>query len=334
MSFAKRVPKEARGRAARDRPRPPVGGVLDGPGHPVPPFEVVIVAYHSRHHVARLLDGLAPTQPVAIVDNSEDADGISELARGPHRRYVRGEGKGFARAANLGASTSTHDYVVFCNPDTRPDAGVLRELVSVLVEDPLCAASAPLTVDRDGRTRLGTAGWEPTLRRTLIHALGLHRAWPSSGLVARPHRLQHVDAEWLTGACLAVRRTVFLSLGGFDESFFVYCEDVALGRATRDRGMHQVLRTDLVVEHAREGSGAPSLEMNRLKGASVARYLAMNNPRGRARAMRALLVLGYALRILERTVRADVRTAREHLAYVRGITTGRATVAGVPVSAP
>lgn len=319
-------------RPPEDRDRPVSSGQANAPA---PPYEVVVVAYRSRDQVAGLLEQLPADQPVAVVDNSGDVDGTSAVVAGrPSARYVPGPGRGFARAANLAARTSRHDYVVFCNPDTRPTPAVLGELVAELARDPRCASCSALPVGDDGRPQLGAAGWEPTLRRTAVHALGLHRLWPRSGLVARPSPHHDIEAEWLTGACLAVRRATFLELGGFDEAYFVYSEDVALGRAIRERGLRQVMRTDLPVPHSRGGSGAPALEMDRLKGASMAWYLGRHNSRPRAAAMRALLLVGYGLRIAERLVLGDTRTARLHVAYTRGLVTGRARAGGVEVTRP
>lgn len=291
------------------------------------------MAYRSRPHVAQLLEQLHPEQPVAVIDNSANSDGLRDLTLSrSNTRYLTGEGKGFSRAANLGVRTSTYDHVVFCNPDTRPTSAVLDALVETLVADPTCGACAALPVDAQGRGQLGAAGFEPTLRRTAAHAFGLYRLFPHSGFVARPVPHRPLEAEWMTGACLAVRRSTFLEIGGFDERYFVYSEDVTLGRALRSRGLRQVLRTDLLVPHAAGGSGAPSIEMNRLKGASMAAYLKRYNPPSRAYAMRVLLAVGYVMRALERVVHNDRDTARVHLAYIAGITTGRASVAGVEVT--
>lgn len=287
----------------------------------------------SSSQVAELLEQFPAEQRIAVVDNSGDVDDISELlAARPRGRYVHGAGQGFGQAATLGARTSTADYVVFCNPDTRPTPAVLDQLVQVLEDDPECASCSALPVDEHGRGRLGAAGWEPTPRRAAVHALGLYRLWPGAGMVARPSPHQPLHVDWLTGACLAVRRQTFLDLGGFDEAFYVYAEDISLGRAIRSRGLRQVLRTDLLVPHAGGGSGAPSLEMNRLKGASMAIYLAKHNEPRRAAVMRVLMVVGYVLRVVERLLHADTASAREHLAYVRGIVTSRASVAGVEVA--
>ena len=291
-----------------------------------------MVAYRSKEQVRQLLACLDPRQPVVVVDNSGDVDGVSELLSRPGARYVAGEGKGFARAANLGARTSSYEYVVFCNPDTEPTTAILAELVATLEADPTCVSCSALPVDEEGKGQLGAAGWEPTPRRAIVQALGLHRFWRTGGIAARPVAGQPIDPDWMTGACLAVRRSTFLELGGFDENYFVYSEDVALGRAIKRRGLRQVMRTDLLVAHARGGSGAPALEMNRLKGASMSAYLAQHNDCRRARIMHVALVIGYALRVVERLLHGDVRTAREHGRYIAGLSSGRATVAGVEVT--
>ena len=53
------------------------------------------------------------------------------------------------------------------------------------------------------------------------------------------------DLDWLSGACIAVPRKKLLDLGGWDESFFVYCDDVTLGRTIREAGLRERLRTEL-----------------------------------------------------------------------------------------
>ena len=72
---------------------------------------------------------------------------------------------------------------------------------------------------------------------------------------------------------MVVRGPEFTRLGGFDESFYVYNEDMSFGRRAREEGLTQVLRSDVVVRHGAGGSGAPSVEMLRLRGASFAHYV-------------------------------------------------------------
>ncbi len=296
-------------------------------------FEVVLVTYRSAGQVAELLDGLPADLPVVVVDNSGDVDGVRALVTARRNgRYEDGGGNGFAHAANIGARTSAHAVVVFANPDSRPDLATLEALVRDVSDDPLCASSAATLVGPDGRVEIGVAGWEPTARRALVHSLGLHKLLPTAGLFARPVLGRPIDVDWTSGAALAVRRDTFLALGGFDEDFYVYNEDVAFGRAVRESGLRQRLRTDLTVPHSSGGSGAPSLEMMRLRGASMARYVSRHNSAATSLATRVALSLGYAVRVLQQVVRRDRGRAAEHAAYVKGLLTARAFVAGREVT--
>lgn len=299
-----------------------------------PAFEAVIVSYHSRGPIEQLLALLPADLPVALVDNARGADALAELCRDhPHRRYVdTGGSAGFARAANLGVRTSSFDYVVLLNPDTRPSLDVIQRLVLDVVSDPECVSSSALNVSGDGRSELGAGGWEPSLRRALVHAAALHKVFPRSGLFARPKRGEDIQVDWVAGSCMALQRDRFLTLGGFDERYYVYSEDVAFGRTVRQRGLHERLRTDLTVEHDSAGSGAPSLEMMRLRGASMARYLRHTRAAAPAYAVVGIVGGGYVVRALAQQVLGHGDRAREHWAYVRGAFTGRAFVGGVEVT--
>lgn len=296
-------------------------------------LEVVLVSYNSRDLVRQLLDRLTAGVPVVVVDNASGRDGVDRLvAEREGLRFLDGGGVGFARAANRGARASTATYVAFANPDSEPGPHVFEDLVAVLEKDPLALSASALLVGHSGRAELGGAGWEPRFHRAFVHALGLHKLFPRAGLWARPDVGQQIDVDWTTGAALVVRREAFLRLGGFDERFYVYSEDVALGAAARRAGMRQLLRTDITVPHDNGTSGAPSTQMMRLRGASMAQYLSHHRAPVEAVASRGVLGLGYAVRMAGAALRGDRVLAARHLAWVQGVLTGRAVVGGVEVS--
>jgi GT2 family glycosyltransferase len=284
----------------------------------------VIVSYHSRGQLEQMFATLPLDLPVVIIDNASGADRIDELvADRPNGRYLdSGGGKGFAKAANMAIRSSSYEFVVLGNPDSRPTVDVMNKLVDDLREDERLVTSAATMKGHDNRPEIGNGGWEPTPRRVLVHVLGLHKIAPSSGLFARPTPGRPMNPEWLTGACMAVRREVFLSLGAFDETFFVYSEDMALGRAIREAGLGQRLRTDLLVPHGAGGSGAPKKWMLQMRGASMMRYLRKHNTPGQVATMRSLLVIGYAGRALLARARGREATAAEHSAYIKGLLVG------------
>lgn len=286
-------------------------------------LELMIVTYHSRDLVADLLSSLPEDVPVAIVDNANGADDIADLvAHRPHGRYLVGGGVGFARAANLGARTSTRPYVVFVNPDTRPTYDQLSTLVDELAQDDTLAAVAATTVGPDGRVELGVGGWEPTLPRTVVYATGLHSRFPHAGLFARPEPGTPIRLDWLTGACMAVPRARFLALEGFDERFFLYNEDMSYGRRLREEGYQLRLRTDVLVPHAGAGSGGSKSTMLQMRGASMMKYLSRHNSKAVTQAMRLTLTAGASGRWLVCRLRSRQDAARGFAAYNRGLWRG------------
>ncbi|MGQ7350637.1 glycosyltransferase [Quadrisphaera oryzae] len=295
--------------------------------------ELVVVAYRSRAQVEQMLAGLPADLPLVVVDNSDGSDGLRGVVEArQHGRYLAGGGVGFARAATRGALSSTAEVVLFVNPDVRPTPAHLAAVVADVRADPALAASAACIVDADGpeagRPQIGCGGWEPTVRRVAAHAAGLHKRLPTAGVYAKPLANQPLRVDWVSGGCMAVRREVFERLGGFDTDFYVYNEDMAFGRAARAAGLHEVLRTDVLVPGSSGGSGAPSLEMMRLRGASMARYVRKHHALAPALAMRALTAAGYAVRAAEQVAKGDRRRAREHWAYAVGAATATATVGG------
>jgi GT2 family glycosyltransferase len=295
--------------------------------------EVVLVSYRSRGHVEALLSSWPDELRVVLVDNSKNADGIRELEDGrPSLRYVDGHGQGFSRSANLGARTADATYVLFVNPDSRPSAAQLAALVEGLSDDPLAAAHAGTPTDQEGKAEVGSGGWEPSLRRVFVYSSALHKLARRSGFFAQPEADEQLDVDWVCGACMAVRRTQFLSLGGFDEAFYVYAEDMSFGRRARRAGLRSVLRTDVMVLHGAGSSGAPSLEMLRLRGASFAGYVLRYHPRVQSTSMRAVFAGGAFLRAGLQLLRGDQAGARTNVALGVGTVTRRAYVGGSEVA--
>jgi N-acetylglucosaminyl-diphospho-decaprenol L-rhamnosyltransferase len=291
--------------------------------------ELIVVAYRSRAEVEEMLAGLPADLPLILVDNFDNGDGLrSVILDRPNGRYLAGGGVGFSRAANLGARASQADILVFVNPDARPTLSDIEAIVEDVATDERCSASATVVVGPDGRAQMGVGGWEPTMFRAFVHAVGLHKVFPRSGIYCRPAIGEQVDVDWVAGSCVAIRRETFLALGCFDEDFYVYNEDLSFGRRSRQHRMRPVLRTDVAVPGSTGGSGAPSLEMMRLRGASMSRYLRKPQSRLAAEVTAALLSAGFAARAAVHLLQGETGPAREDWAHAVGLITGRATVAG------
>jgi N-acetylglucosaminyl-diphospho-decaprenol L-rhamnosyltransferase len=283
-------------------------------------YEVVVVTYHSRDELVGLLSSARQDQRIVVVDNASGADGTRQIVEGFREgRWLDGRNSGFAKAANLGARTSGAEYLIFANPDSRPTPEIWDALVDDLREDPTLAIVAAGTIGKSGRLELGVGGWEPTLRRTFVYAFGLQRIFPNASVYARPRQNEVVNLEWLGGACSAIRRDLFVELGGFDERYFVYNDDMALGRTIRTAGLSQRLRTDLHVPHKAATSGGDGTAMFQQRGASMAAYLHHHNRPVPAVAMRIMLVLGAVPRTVIALMRGQRMLGRQHAAYIIGL---------------
>jgi len=289
-------------------------------------YEIVVVTYFSRVELAGFLAGIERDIPIVVVDNCQGADHVDELLSDrPFARYISGPARGFATAANIGVRTSAYDVVIFANPDTRPTSDTFRALVACIQEDRTVGACAAATTDETGRIEFGVGGWEPNLARALAHSMGLHRLWPRIGLWARPALGEDARLDWLTGACLAVPRALFIDVGGFDERYFVYGEDVSYGRTLRQLGYKQLLRTDLTVPHGGAGSGGDRSTLMQLRGASMTSYLRRHNSRARADVIRIVLALGSAARLLVFCRRRP--RAKDEWSYLYGLVIGPPSIA-------
>jgi N-acetylglucosaminyl-diphospho-decaprenol L-rhamnosyltransferase len=285
-------------------------------------YELVVVSYHSRKPLCRLLDAVDGV-PVVVVDNAANVDGIKDVTSTRTAvRYVDArENVGFAGAANLGAAVSEADVVIFVNPDCLPTRAVMDQLASTVSSHPDIASCSPALRDVDGRlSRLG-GGWAPTVTRCLVHAIGAHLLLRQAGIWFAPRGGEVQEVGWLAGTCLAVRRSTFQAVRGFDERYFLYNEDMALGDRIRRHGMRQIFRADLAVEHLGGGSSAvPPVGLWLLRAGSLGRYIDDHNNAASAVCMRAILGAGSLVRAAAFSFTAGRRhRRREMLTYFAGI---------------
>ena len=279
-------------------------------------FEVVVVAYQSRIPLTNFLESLGTDVSVVVVDNSAEIDDLTDLVqRFPNARLVDAGGNlGFSAGANLGARHSTAEHLVFMNPDTLPSEAALARMIAVL-DDSNTVASC-------GAVGVGTAGGGalPTVGRVLAHSLGLHRLFPMIGIYYVPRHTESVDVGWVSGSCLAIRRADFESVGGFDESYFVFMSDFDLGRKLSLEGRAQRLLGDVTVPHLVGGSSdIPSEWTWEQRGKGWAQYLQQTMPSGKGFAIASLLLAGYVGRFVIYTAARRTIKASEVATYSRSL---------------
>ncbi len=223
-----------------------------------PKVAVVVVSYNTRDDLVHCLRSLASqTLPIetVIVDNAS-TDGSAAAARLtlPSASVLENaENLGFAAACNRGWRASSAAYVLFLNSDAEVTAGAISTLAAVLDARSDVAIVGPRTVDGEGRIQVST-GPDLTLasewcQRRLVRGVGDGRPEALREAEAR-HAAEH-EPFWVSGSCLLARRSALEAVGGFDESFFLYEEDVDLCARVRAAGGRVVFTPAGTVRHRR-----------------------------------------------------------------------------------
>jgi len=174
-----------------------------------------------------------------IVSDNASAQGTQRMEFDSGIRLIFGsENRGFGAGCNRGARHALGRYLLFLNPDTRFRNDVVAELVRFLDSHPLAAAAAPMLLDEHDNARSNGVQPLPTLFNEFLHHSTLKFRFPEPYQSGRDHCSTR-EVESVIGACLMVRSEVFHSIGGFDEAFFLYSEDLDLCCRIRKAG-HQV----------------------------------------------------------------------------------------------
>jgi N-acetylglucosaminyl-diphospho-decaprenol L-rhamnosyltransferase len=239
--------------------------------------DAVVVSYNSRGELRECIEPLSRIDWVDpfVVDNASSDDSLAAVAGLRVRTVQNEENVGFARGSNIGWRKGSAPYVLFLNPDASIDEASLRRLADTLEHDEQAGIAAPRILDDDGGLHFSLRRFA-RLRSTYAQALFLHRLFPrapwTDEVVREPEAyLRPGEQEWVSGACMLVRRTLLEQLGGFDEGFFLYCEDMDLCLRVREAGYRVEYVPDATALHE-GGASAPAPAVIPLLAESRARF--------------------------------------------------------------
>ncbi|MEN0103748.1 MAG: glycosyltransferase family 2 protein [Curtobacterium sp.] len=246
---------------------------------------IVTVSYNSLDvlppFLASTADASAADVEVVVADNdSADADELRRVTEAAGARFLElGENRGYGAAANSAVATLDQDvrWVLVSNPDVVLEPLALDRMIATASADTTIGAVGPRLLEPTGEV-YPSARLVPSLRTGLGHA-AFANVWPGNPWTKRyrqdgDHSARR-DAGWLSGACVLVRRDVFDRLGGFDEGYFMYFEDVDLGWRIGKAGFRNVFDPSATAVHvggtATKGS---SERMRKAHHESAYRFLA------------------------------------------------------------
>ena len=269
---------------------------------------VVIVSYESRALLARCLAALAAdtgriaTVETIVVDQASQDGTVAWLAAEPDVHLVPlPENVGFGAGNNRGAAVANGRWLLLLNSDAFVRPGAIDELVRFAETHPATGAVGPRLLWPDGRLQRSCRRF-PTVFRLATEYLYLRKLAPRSralngfycGEFAHDAPRQ---VDWVTGACVLVRRELYERLGGFDETFFLYSEEVDLLYRASRLGAETWYDPAAEVVHVWGGTAerASALTLEE-QARSHVRYLDKHVSRAAAGRARSVILAGLRLR--------------------------------------
>ena len=294
----------------------------------------VVVNWNTRELLARCLESLRANAPsngtleIVVVDNGS-GDGSAESVRTgwPQVRLIaNSHNEGFTRANNRAIRTTTSPYLLLVNADAFVRPGCIDQLLARLDADPQAGVAAPRLVYTDGSWQRWTAGRAPSLASAAAYFLFLERFLPAArrrSMYLAEDRREAFRPEWVSSACMLVRRAALDDVGLLNEQFFAYMDDVDLCQRLRERGWTVWYCPEVDAVHVMGGStrrrtGRPSPAAVR----SFNRYFRQRHNLAATVLVRAIEAVGFGARALILSA-AGMRSpelrerARAHWAYLR-----------------
>ena len=287
----------------------PHAGQLRSHGSALPTRLVAIVVYfRTPEHLPACIDALhrqtSRPDEILVVDNSSSIDGNhTRPAAGGDWRWVRAEANlGFGAACNLGARMTRGEYLLFVNADVVVEPDACQELRSVADANPSTAVVGPRLYAADGRIELSARAfpslWTGIMGRSslLTRALGLVGRAPSgvSGALGPGG-----PVDWVSGACMLIRRCAFEAVRGFDEDYWMYWEDADVCRRLKQAGWDTRLSIDAKARHSTGASGVNPRTIEAFH-ASATRYYGRHVARTAITRTLARTILGARMRVIRR----------------------------------
>jgi GT2 family glycosyltransferase len=245
--------------------------VYDGNRQAPAVVSVVIVNYRVPEYLRETLRSVYQAEggaqaEIIIVDNAS-GDNSQELITGefPAVRWIQLKHNiGFGKACNVGVQNAGGTYILLLNPDTMISRNTLSVAVAFLDAHPEVGMLGPKILNPDGTLQASCKRGFPTPANSFYHFSGLSRVFPESKRFGRynltyldPDKPAEVDA--VSGSCMFVPRALYKQIGGFDERFFMYGEDLDMCYRIRESGRQVWYYPETQIIHRKGKSSAKSI---------------------------------------------------------------------------
>ena len=225
-------------------------------------LSVIIVNYNSGPLLCEALESVLTSSgkmslEVIVVDNKSRDRSIAEARErfGGRVRFMENERNcGFARGCNIGMAQARGEFLVLLNPDTRVEPEALEKMLSCMRRMPDAGIVGSKLLNADGSLQLSCRSF-PTVMTGLYNRYSLLTRFLPESKHARQYLLSDTahdhtrEVDWMSGACLMIRRAMLQDIGLLDESFFMYCEDIDICYRAQAKGWKVVYFPEAVVRH-------------------------------------------------------------------------------------
>ncbi len=189
-------------------------------------LSIIVVEYNST--IKNCISTLEFFQSIEIIiiDNSTKKNNIKFL-RGVEYKYIKNtKNNGFAKAANQGARVAKGEYVLFLNPDTIAKPKSIEKMLTFIKDKKNAAVVGCKVLNPDG-TLQPSCGNFPTITNILLDRIPIMNKIVRTQLIRQKNYYDtQQQPDWVSGVCFLARKDVFQKLGGFNEEYFMYVEDV------------------------------------------------------------------------------------------------------------
>lgn len=274
---------------------------------------IIIVTWNSREYILDCLQSIIRNSPglnheIIVVDNGS-SDGTKDIIAEHHpkiRLIDAGANLGFARAANMGCRFAKGSLLLLLNPDTRVEPGAIREMADVLARIPDTGCVGARLLDTDGRDLGTNTKLFPSLSLTLYRQFGLSKILSEHAVFGRD-RIEVISGkrilrrQCIGGAAMLFPRTLFMALGGLDETIPLYLEDMDICKKVQNSGKSICMAHDAhIVHHCAKSADVSPIRLRLFaleKGHAPWLYMRRYNGRAQAAVFRAAILAGSLLRI-------------------------------------
>jgi GT2 family glycosyltransferase len=288
-----------------------------GPALPVSPstvnqtidLSVVILNWNARDYLHAAITSIVDqvwqhTVEVIVVDNHSLLDDSVAMVRRDFPQIAlieTGKNLGFSAGNNAGWRVARGRYVLFLNPDTVVHEGAFDYLIDWMDEHPEVGASGPKLLNTDGSLQASCRAFPSfgagLFRNTLLGRLFPNNPWSRGYLMQDFQHSKEQRVDWLSGSALLVRREALEQIGGWDESYFMYCEDVDLCYRLKTKGWPRYyVPGATITHHIGKSSDWAMGAMIRRHHASMLRFYFKHYARGWGLLVAPLAVLGIGAR--------------------------------------